>query len=64
MKLGKKLYIFCACVIYFCLCFVVKSSIIEILVLVASEILSLYPRPKIVEIQHGIIAYLSYFEGQ
>ena len=61
---SKKLSIFCACVVYYCLYCIVQSSIIEILGLVVSEILRLYPRPKIVELQHGIKAYLSYFEGQ
>jgi len=66
-KLGwkcKKLSILCACVICFCLYSTVKSSITEILGLVVVGILRFYPRPKIMEIQNGINAYLSYFEGQ
>jgi len=54
----------CAYVIYCCLYSAVQSSIVEILGLVASENLKFYPRPKIVEKQHGIGAYMSYFEGQ
>ena len=38
--------------IYCCLYSVVQSSIVEILSLVASEILRLYPGPKVGEIQH------------
>ena len=51
-------------VIYCCLYFIVQSSSVEILGLVASKILRLYPRHNVVENEHGIRAYLSYFKGQ
>ena len=39
--------------IYYCLYTIVKSSIVEILGLVGLDILRLYPRPKVVEIQQA-----------